>query len=134
MEKTNYLPQVTNKLKVFNPAQSRKIDEQIWFLWKLYEMNIADMAEWFRELDITLSDWCCSVSKVLARIIYRGRTKICQLKYNTVGLNFHTYIYMSAILIPASNSIRGCRTLTTSHLAFRCLRLLDKQLVFICSD
>ena len=27
-------------------------------------LYIADVAEWYRALDIRLSDWCCSVSMV----------------------------------------------------------------------
>ena len=41
-------------------------------------IDIADVAEWSRALDIRLSDWCCSVSTSLNPV--EGRIKICQLK------------------------------------------------------
>jgi hypothetical protein len=41
--------------------------DKVWLrLLKLY--FIADMAEWYRALDIRLSDWCCSASMVWVQI------------------------------------------------------------------
>jgi hypothetical protein len=42
-------------------------------LLKLYFK--ADVVEWSRALDIRLSDWCCSVSMVLAQIPSREEQK-----------------------------------------------------------
>ena len=36
-----------------NLSAQRSNSNTVWF-------NIADVAEWFRALDIMLSDWCCS--------------------------------------------------------------------------
>ena len=41
--------------------------DKVWLrLLKLYFM--ANMAEWYRALDIRLSDWCCSASMVWVQI------------------------------------------------------------------
>jgi hypothetical protein len=54
----------------------------------------ADVVEWSRALDITLRDWCCSVSMVWAQILSREKQHLIAQKSNsnTVCFNFRTYI------------------------------------------
>jgi hypothetical protein len=54
----------------------------------------ANVVEWSRALDIRLSDWCCSVSKVWAQIPSREeKNLIAQISNsNIVWFNFQTYI------------------------------------------
>jgi len=63
---------------------------------KLYTyFLIVDVVEWSWVLDISLSDWCCSVSKECVWTPSREHPKILSaLKYNsnTAVLNFQTYI------------------------------------------
>ena len=55
-----------------------------------------DVVEWFRALDVRLSEWCCSVSMVWVQIPSREEPKLTALKSNsnTVWFNFQTYIYI----------------------------------------
>ena len=54
----------------------------------------AVVLEWSRALDIKVSDWCCSVSTVWAQIPSREEQNLTAPKYNynTIWLNFQTYI------------------------------------------
>jgi hypothetical protein len=64
----------------------------LWLL-KLHFYG-ADVVEWSRGLDISLSDWCCSVSMVWAQIPSREEQNLIAQKSNssTVWFNFQTYI------------------------------------------
>jgi hypothetical protein len=64
----------------------------LWLL-KLHFYG-ADVVEWSRALDISLSDWCCSVSMVWAQIPSREEQNLIAQKSNsnTVWFNFQTYI------------------------------------------
>ena len=50
---------------------------------------------WSRALDVSLSEWCCSVSMVWVQIPSREEQNLTALKSNsnTVWFNFQTYIY-----------------------------------------
>jgi hypothetical protein len=64
-------------------------------LWQLkLHFYGADVVEWSRALDISLSDWCCSVSMVWAQIPSREEQHLIAQKSNsnTVWFNFQTYI------------------------------------------
>jgi hypothetical protein len=64
----------------------------LWLL-KLHFYG-ADVVEWSRALDIRLSDWCCSVSMVWAKIPSREEQNLIPQKSNSniVWFNFQTYI------------------------------------------
>jgi hypothetical protein len=64
----------------------------LWLL-KLHFYGV-DVVEWSRALDISLSDWCCSVSMVWAQIPSREGQNLIAPKSNsnTVWFNFQTYI------------------------------------------
>jgi hypothetical protein len=64
----------------------------LWLL-KLHFYG-ADVVEWSMALDISLSDWCCSVSMVWAQIPSREEQNLIAQKSNsnTVWFNFQTYI------------------------------------------
>jgi hypothetical protein len=64
----------------------------LWLL-KLHFYG-ADVIEWSRALDISLSDWCCSESMVWAQIPSREEQNLIAQKSNsnTVWFNFQTYI------------------------------------------
>ena len=81
---------LVSMLCIFNAIHALQ-DKVILRLLKLY-FYIVDVAEWSMALDIRLSDWCCSVSKVGFESC-RGRTKYMPSQtYNskTVGFNFQT--------------------------------------------
>jgi hypothetical protein len=64
----------------------------LWLL-KLHFYG-ADVIEWSRALEISLSDWCCSVSMVWGQITSREEQNCIAQKsnYNIVWFNFETYI------------------------------------------
>ena len=64
-------------------------------LLKLY-FYIADVVEWHRALDISLSDWCYSISMVWFQIPLREEQKLSAQRSNsnTVWFNFQTYMYI----------------------------------------
>jgi hypothetical protein len=59
------------------------------------------VVEWSRELDVRLSEWCCSVSMVWVQILSREEQNLTPLKSNsnTVWFNFQTYIIFSINLV-----------------------------------
>ena len=54
----------------------------------------VDVVEWYRALDVRLSEWCCSVSMVWVQIPSREEQKFDRSNSNTVWFNFQTYIYI----------------------------------------
>jgi hypothetical protein len=54
-----------------------------------------DVVEWSRALDVSLNEWCCSISMVWVQIPSREEKKLTALESNsnTVWFNFQTYIY-----------------------------------------
>ena len=56
-----------------------------------------DVVEWSRALDVSLNEWCCSISMVWVQIPSREEKKLTALESNsnTVWFNFQTYIYTS---------------------------------------
>jgi hypothetical protein len=66
----------------------------LWLL-KLHLYG-ADVVELCRALDLSLSDWCCSVSMVWVQIPSRGEKHLTAQKYNsnTVWYHFQMYIIL----------------------------------------
>ena len=56
-----------------------------------------DVVEWSRALDVSLNEWCCSISMVWVQIPSREEKKLTALESNsnTVWFNFQTYVYIN---------------------------------------
>jgi hypothetical protein len=88
------------------------------------------VVEWSRELDVRLSEWCCSVSMVWVQILSREEQNLTPLKSNsnTVWFNFQTYIIFSINLV----SLVTLRSSGTD-IVYGCHLLLDVCIIYFIS-
>ena len=109
-------------------------------LLKLY-FYIADVVEWHRTLDISLSDWCYSVSMVWVQIPLREEQKNLSAQRsnsNTVWFNFQTYVIFSINLVSQVNLrssgediLYGCHLLRSLYNILYFLWLYDELFIIL---
>ena len=89
-----------------------------------------DVVDWYRALDVRLSEWCCSVSMVWIQITSREKQNLTALKSNsnTVWFNFQTYIIFSINLVFLV-TLRSSGT----DILYGCHLLLDVCIIYVIS-
>ena len=86
---------------------------------------LVDMVESSRALDVSLSEWCCSVSMVWVQI----PSTALKSNSNTVWFNFQTYIIFSINLVSFKVTLRSSGT----DILYGCYLLLEVCIIYFIS-